>query len=172
MDKISYGKARIEDSTRLSVLFKTVYIEVYATEGITFEFANFIEKRFSIEQIEHTIKKNPDQLLIAYLNGNPIGAAEVIYNSMCPIRKVATPELSKLYVLRRFNGKGIGYSLLIEAEEQLRQKGYKDLYLEVYTKNDHAISFYERQGYQKIGSADFPMEHNVYKNWVMNKSLA
>ena len=171
MDKISYGKAKIEDSIRISVLLKTVYIEVYATEGITFEFANFIEKRFSKKHIEEIIEKNPDQLLVAYLNKNPIGVAEIFYESNCPIRKISTPELSKLYVLKRFNGKGIGYGLMIESEKILKEKGFNELNLEVFIGNEHAISFYEKLGYQKLGKVDFPMEKNVYKNWVMNKKI-
>ena len=171
MDQISYGKAKIEDSNRISVLLKTVYIEVYATKGITFEFTNFIEKRFSKAHIENIINENPDQLLVAYCNNNPIGVAEIHYKSNCPIRKKGVPELSKLYVLKRFNGKGIGYGLMIESEKILKEKGFNELNLEVFIGNGHAISFYERQGYLKIGKVDFPMEDNIYENWVMNKEL-
>ncbi|WP_422860842.1 GNAT family N-acetyltransferase [Flagellimonas sp. S174] len=171
MNKISYKKAGIDDSIRISVLLKTVYIEVYATEGITFEFANFIEKRFSNDHIKKIIKNNPDQFLIAYYDDNPIGVAELLFNSNCPIRKISTSELSKLYVLKRFNGKGIGYGLMLASEKLLKEKGFKELNLEVYIGNAHAISFYEKLGYQKIGKVDFPMEKNIYENWVMNKKL-
>lgn len=171
MQNFSFKKPKLEDAIRISVLLKTVYIEVYGTEGITFEFANFIEKRFSKTYIEKTIKENPDQLLIAYFKNNPIGAAEIFHKSKCPIRKVSTPELSKLYVLKRFHGKGIGFGLMTEVEKNLQAKGYQELNLEVYIGNKRAISFYERQGYQKIGNVDFPMEENTYKNWVMNKQL-
>ncbi len=171
MNEFSYGMARLEDAIRISVLMKTVYIEVYASEGITFEFSNYINERFSIEHIEKVITENPDQLLIAYFNNNPIGVAEIFYGSKCPIRKTPVPELSKLYVLKRFNGKGIGYGLMLQTEKALIDKGHKELYLEVYTRNAHAISFYKRQGYEKIGKVDFPLEENIYLNWVMNKKL-
>ena len=108
MNEISFGKAKLSESLRISVLLKTVYIQRYAVDGVTFEFANFITNRFSTENIENIIKENPSRLIIAYQNGNPIGVAEIIYNSTCPIRKISVPELSKLYVLERFYGKGIG----------------------------------------------------------------
>ena len=169
--EIYYGKAKVEDAIRISVLLKTVYIEVYATEGITFEFSNFIEKKFSKEQIEKNIQENSDQYLVAYYDNNPVGVAEIIFNSLCPITHKTIPELSKLYVLKRFNGKGIGYGLMMETERMLKEKSFKELNLEVYIGNTHAISFYERLGYQKIGNVDFPMEENTYENWVMNKKL-
>ena len=171
MDRISFGKAKLSDSIRISVLLKTVYIQTYANDGITFEFANFITKRFSIENIENIIKENPYRLIVAYYNENPVGVAEIIYNSTCPIRNISVPELSKLYVLERFYGKGIGFGLIKEAEKEVKKNGFKEFNLEVYIKNSRAIAFYKRQGYTVIGNVDFPMEFNTYENLVMNKIL-
>ena len=171
MSEISFGKAKLSDSLRISILLKTVYIQTYAVEGVTFEFANFITKRFATENIERIIKENPSRLLIAYQNGNPIGVAEIIYDSTCPIRKISVPELSKLYVLERFYGKGIGFGLLNEAEKEVRKNGFTEFNLEVYIHNARAIAFYNRQGYSSIGNVDFPMESNTYENLVMNKIL-
>ncbi|KAA1243274.1 hypothetical protein [Aquimarina sp. RZ0] len=66
MNEISFGKAKLSDSLRISVLLKTVYIQTYAVDGVTFEFANFITKRLSTEYIEKIIKENPGRLIIAY----------------------------------------------------------------------------------------------------------
>lgn len=170
-DKITFGKARIEDVLRISILLKTVYIETYASEGITFEFANFIEEQFAPQKIEDKIKNEPDQLIIAYYNGNPIGVAEILYDIQCPILKIQASEVGKLYVLHRFVGKGVGYKLLTTSEEMIKQKGFDKVNIEVYIKNERAITFYERQGYQKIGKIDFPIEENTYVNWVMTKKL-
>lgn len=171
MSEISFGKALLSDALRISVLFKTVYIQTYSVDGVTFESANFITKRFSVEHIESIIKKDPSQLIIAYCNDNPIGVAEIIFDSKCSIRNIAIPELSKLYVLERFYGTGIGYQLMIAVEKEVLKKGFTDLYLEVYIHNPKAIAFYKRQGYVSIGTIDFPMESNTYKNFVMNKTL-
>tara|TARA_B100000378_G_C17757845_1_gene311952 strand:+ start:21 stop:539 length:519 start_codon:yes stop_codon:yes gene_type:complete len=169
MTKISYGKAKLADSLRISVLLKTVYIQTYAVDGVTFEFANFITKRFSLEHIESIIKENPLGLIIAYQNENPIGVAEIIYESTCPIRKISIPELSKLYVLERFYGKGIGLGLLASVENQLMNDGFNELNLEVWKQNERAIGFYKKQGFVSIGNTNFPMENNTYENFVMNK---
>jgi ribosomal protein S18 acetylase RimI-like enzyme len=128
-------------------------------------------KRFSHKYVEKAIKDNPSRLIVAYINKNPIGVAEIIYDTTCPIRDIKIPELSKLYLLERFYGQGIGYKLLKEVERGLVETGFEQLYLEVFTENPKAISFYERQLYQKIGKVDFPMQNNTYKNWVMTKRL-
>ncbi|MEM9077771.1 MAG: GNAT family N-acetyltransferase [Bacteroidota bacterium] len=171
MNQILFDKAKLEDSLRISILLKTVYIQVYGVEGVTHEFANFIDEKFSKKSIEKTLETNPEQLQIAYLKGNPIGVSEILFNSLCPIRKIQLPELGKLYVLERFKGRGIGYGLLSNTEKLVIQKGFDQLNLEVYIKNEGAISFYKRQGYEVIGKVDFPMEQNTYENLVMTKKL-
>ncbi len=171
MSKTFFGSAKLADALRISILMKTVYIEAYATEGITFEYANFIEKRFSTEYISDLIRVEPDRIQVAYFNGNPIAVAELLFESKCRIRNMEVAELSKLYVLHRFSGQGIGRQLLRTCEEVLIKKNFREINLEVYAENLRAIAFYERQDYQKLGRVDFPMEKNTYENWVMNKKL-
>ena len=134
--------------------------------------ATYITKRFSLEYVKNAIKNCQCRFIVAYINENPIGAAEIIYNNKCPIGMEEMPELSKLYVLERFYGKGIGFNLLNKVEKELYSKGFDKVFLEVFTENPEAISFYERQLYKKIGKVDFPMQDNTYKNWVMTKTLS
>lgn len=171
MSEVTIGKAKLSEALQISILLKTCNIQTYATKGISRETANYITERFSLEHIQQLIKENPDQLLVSYLNENPIGVAEIIFDATCPIRNLILPELSKLYVLESFYGQGIGYGLLEAVENELLSKNFKQLFLEVYVENLRAISFYEKCAYEKIGKVDFPMQDNTYKNWVMTKRL-
>ncbi len=171
MMNITYGEAKISNSLRISILLKTAYIQTYAVDGITFEFANLITEKFSDEQIKKNIKENPPRLIVAYYDNNPVGVADIIFNSNCPIRNIPVPQLGKLYVLEKFFGKGIGYGLINEAEKKVLQNGFNSFNLEVYINNSKAIAFYKRQGYTSIGSVNLPLETNTYENLIMNKVL-
>jgi len=171
MNGISFGKAKLTDALRLSILLKVVYIQVYGVDGVTIEFANFITKKFAPNEIERKIIKEPDSLWVAYTNGNPIGIAEILFCSRCPIRKTEVAELGKLYVLEHFHGKGVGLALLNRVQNHIINKGFAELNLEVYIQNERAITFYKKLGFRILGEVDFLMEHNTYRNLVMNKSL-
>lgn len=171
MNDLVYTYAKLSDALRLSILFQTVYIQTYGDEGITFETTNYVTRRFSVAHIEKTIQKDPSQLIVAYKHNNPIGVAELYYDSICPIRQTAVCELDKLYVMQQFHGQDIGHGLLKAAEAEVRAKGHEQLFLQVYDQNPKAIAFYKRQGYVIIGEADFPMEAHTYVNFVMNKVL-
>ncbi|WP_299244660.1 GNAT family N-acetyltransferase [uncultured Aquimarina sp.] len=168
--EIIYRKATSSDTLQLSILYKQVYMKTYAVDGITTEFANFVSDKFSVKAIEKTIKEQ-DSIIVATYKDNPIGVAEIVYKSSCPIRNKIAPELGKLYVLDWFFGKGIGSGLLNVVEKELHDKGYTELWLWVYIKNERAISFYEKQQFNCIGNAFFQMEMNNYENKVMLKTI-
>jgi ribosomal protein S18 acetylase RimI-like enzyme len=169
--EIKYRYAVPSDALRLSILFQTVYITTYGFEGVSNEYASFISKRFAPQYIENTITNGQDSIIVATLNENLVGVAEIDFNRPCPIGNVEEPELGKLYVLDAFFGRGIGYNLMNEVEKTARANGHKQVWLEVWDENPRAIAFYERQGYQAIGTVPFPMDDNTYTNIVMIKTL-
>jgi ribosomal protein S18 acetylase RimI-like enzyme len=65
---------------------------------------------------------------------------------------------------------GIGDRLMKEMEEQVRFAGAAWMGLHVFAKNDGAIRFYERRGYQRVGTkADF--YGRDLDAWVYRKDL-
>lgn len=168
---IEYRPAYRDDVERLIVLLHQVYIQTYAIDGITHEFTNFINQRFSKSYLNESISHNPNQFIVAYYKNNPVGIAEILLNRTCPGFQKELPELSKLYVLERFTGTGVGFGLLQQAELKLKTGGFNELWLEVWQENPRARAFYERQGFSVIGESLFPMSENTYHNFVMHKSL-
>jgi len=63
-----------------------------------------------------------------------------------------TGELAALYVLKEFQGYGIGKRLVRACAERLQLKGHRNMYLWVIADNP-ATSFYERLGGQKIAES-------------------
>ena len=165
-------KAVLSDSKKLSVLYKTVYIQTYGLEGVSDEFANFITEQFSTARLEKIIRDQPDNIIVAEYKGNLVGVVEIEFNKACPVGGIVGPELNKLYVLERFCGRGIGRPLMQAAEELVASKGIEEMWLWVLATNERAIRFYEKQQYKWIGNASFQMEANSYENKVMRKKLS
>lgn len=168
---INYRNANLEDSKKLSILYKQVYIQTYGTEGVSDEFANFITKQFSLERIENIILQNPNSILVAEYNKNLVGVAEIEFSKKCPIGNKIAAELNKLYILEWFCGIGIGEKLLELAEEMVKNNGGNEMWLWVLESNIRAINFYKKHNYIWIGNASFQMETNKYENKVMLKKF-
>ena len=164
-------KAIIEDSKKLSVLYKQVYIQTYGKDGVSDEFANFITKQFSIERLEHIISTIKDAIIVAEYKNNLVGVLEIEFDKPCPIGNFVAAELNKIYILEWFCGQGIGQLLVKKAEDILKLRGEKDVWLWLLESNTRAHSFYVKNQYEVIGKAPFIMEKNTYMNLVMRKSL-
>lgn len=80
-------------------------------------------------------------------------------------------EVSRVYVLSRFHGRAIGRELVRRAVAAARDAGAARLLLGVYSRNAQAIGFYERLGFARIGSYEFPMRGRGYHDHVMALAL-
>jgi diamine N-acetyltransferase len=170
-DNIVYRNAVTADILKLSVLYKTVYIQTYGIDGVSDEFANFITNQFAPERLAETISKGPAHIIVAEYKGNLVGVAEIEMAKQCPLGNIVAPELNKLYILEWFCGRGVGGRLMAAAEEIVLSKGINEMWLWVLHSNARAISFYQKHNYKTIGNAAFQMEVNLYDNFVMHKQL-
>lgn len=165
------SKAHPQESQLLSVLFRTVYINTYGSEGVSWEFSNFMDHQFSKNKIQETLNSSNSTLWVARLKQNPIGIIQVDLDKTCPTSNLKYPEINKLYILKQFFGQGIGQNLMLTAETELRKKGQNKVWLWLLESNQRALDFYLKQGYKNIGKANFQMEENNYRNIVLSKSL-
>jgi len=169
MIELKIRRATIKDTRNLSVLKKQVFISTYALDGINQDFSNHINSELSEEKIENDLKDKNRIILLAEKNGFLIGCAEVFINSICKETGDSSPELNVLYVFEHAKGIGVGYSLISEAEQILKEMNFPGLWLTVYHKNFNAIKFYERQSYKDIGLWLFEMEGEKHENRIMFK---
>lgn len=75
-------------------------------------------------------------------------------------------ELKRIYVLKRFQGTGVGDALMDRAITTARDFGKTRLLLGVYALNERAIAFYQRRGFQPVATRRFPVGHNTYEDTV------
>ena len=164
-------KAVVEDSKKLSILYKQVYIKTYGKEGVSDEFANFIIDQFDVSRIENTIMSNPNKIIVAEYKNNLVGVLEIEFNKKCPNTDIIAPELNKLYILEWFCNQKIGEKLLSQAELILKNLNIHEYWVWVLDSNIRAINFYKKHNFKKIGEAPFKMETNTYNNIVLLKKL-
>lgn len=70
-------------------------------------------------------------------------------------------HLDLMWVKEELRGRGYGHHLLLAAEEEARQRGAKNAYLDTFSFQ--APEFYKRHGYQVFGELeDFPLGHQRY----------
>lgn len=168
MDSIIFRSATIDETENLVILKQQVWVSTYAIEGIRKEFSDYLLDTFTLEN-EIAIMENQQKFtLIAEYKGHLIGCVEVDLNPNKSIPQIESlPEISVLYVLERFCGKGIGKLLLHEVIAKLKNLNYKGVWLSVYHRNQRGINFYNQNGFKDIGKLFFEMSGNRYENRIM-----
>lgn len=61
-------------------------------------------------------------------------------------------EIQGIYILRNYQGLGLGRGLMERAAAELKALGYDAAFLWVLDSNTHAIGFYEKLGWQFTGA--------------------
>ncbi len=80
-------------------------------------------------------------------------------------------ELKRIYLLHRYYGTGVGRVLMQAAVEKAIELGRTRLLLGVYGKNDRAIAFYRKAGFETIGERYFTVGAATHYDLVMGKRL-
>lgn len=162
---IRLGQRR--DAANLSALAIQVWLHTYATEGISSLISRYVLSEFTPEKFEALLSDESSAVLVAEAGENLVGYATVTTGTACPVVTSAKVELATLYVQEPFIGKGVGGALLSQAEHWARQRTNTSVWLTVNSKNFHAISFYAKHGYTKLGITYFELGSQKHENLVL-----
>lgn len=99
--------------------------------------------------------------LVGYLRGAPVccGGLKRIGDGV--------GEIKRMYVVPEARRQGVARDLLHALEEVARGRGYAVLRMDTGPKHQHAIAFYESEGYQPIGDYN----GNPLATWFGEKAL-
>ena len=82
-----------------------------------------------------------------------------------------TAELSKFYVLEGHHGLGIAPALMGRSLEAARERGARGIWLGVNQENERANRFYEKQGFEKVGTKHFLVGERYEDDFVRERAL-
>jgi len=96
------------------------------------------------------IVKNPENIcLIARDGERPVGYVAAEPKNF-GYRFSKCLEIDNMGVSPNYRSKGVGSELINRVIEIAKSRGYKRIYVNSYWKNEKAISFYEKNGFEKI----------------------
>lgn len=70
--------------------------------------------------------------------------------------------IHRLCVDPAFQGQGLAKDLMSFGEKMALKRGYASIRLDAYSENPKAVGLYERLGYQKVGSVNFPRRDSPF----------
>jgi ribosomal protein S18 acetylase RimI-like enzyme len=142
------------DIDSLSLLARSTFIEAYDDLSPE-ESAVYVSEFFSRTKIQGLIR-SPDSRILVADEGSLIGyillescKAPVSISTQCQI------ECVRLFVEKGAQGRNWGSKLLDEGLRISLEAGYDVIWLKVWDKNEHAIRFYQKKGFRRLGEASY-----------------
>ena len=80
-------------------------------------------------------------------------------------------EIARIYAVQKSIGKGVGRALMQHCIEIARQRNFRIIWLGVWEKNQKAITFYSKWGFEKFGDHMFMLGNDPQTDWLMKKVL-
>ena len=171
-NKVTIRQANADDAKLIAVLGAVTFYEAYFEQDDPPDLANYILDSFEPNKIRAEIENPNSTFFIIFLEESAVGYAKMREASKADcIKSENSVELQRIYIVERVFGKGIGEILLKHCLETAKQKGFETLWLGVWEENKRAQKFYEKHGFQRVGTLTFPYGDIVGINFVMEKVL-
>ena len=147
--------ARPDDAQRLRALATQVFLETYATDGISEALAQEVEAQCSRAAFERDLADPRMRLVVAERSGRLLGFGHLAIGAgHALVADPAASELVRLYVQSPALRQGLGTRLLRSAEDLAADAGSRGLWLTAWVGNARARAFYVARGYRELGVTD------------------
>ena len=123
---------------------------------------NFLKGAYNDEMMERRLEHS--LMLIAEVKNTIAGFA-----NFTPVNEQRQTELSAIYLLPEYQGKGIGLSLLNTGIEKL--KDVKEIHLDVEKENTIGTTFYKAKGFRTVDEYDDNFDGHILKTVRMVLTL-
>jgi diamine N-acetyltransferase len=147
---IAVRKANHYDAEMIARIGKISFRKAFGNVFDKNNLEEYLRNVYSPDKIEISIHKENDVWFIAEADDKPVGFAKVRKFSLNDeIESVSQMQLEKIYVLPEYQNSGAGSLLLDEVLNLAHELSPDYIWLDVYTRNEKAIRFYERNGFKK-----------------------
>lgn len=166
-------RARLDDAALIAEFGASAFEATFGAQNRPQDMLQYIAENFSPGQIKHELDDRKSIFLLAYEDEQLIGYAK-LHNGKKPdfITSSNPIELARIYVKSNLIGAGYGSALMRACLETAFDSGYSYIWLDVWEKNTHAIRFYEKWGFVKLGMQVFHLGDDVQDDFIMGRPLS
>ena len=169
MKNFFFQKCTVEDWKQLQHISIETFTHTYQHKNDPKHFKQHLDHAFNEKQLKKELM-NPncefyflknENVLVGYLKLNEFDAQ----SEPMPEDHL---EIERIYVIHPFQGKGLGKKMIEFAKEKAIQKKKENIWLGVWEKNPKAIGFYQKMGFEKIGTHIFKVGDDEQLDFVMS----
>lgn len=169
----SIRRARAADAETLAALGERTFRETFAASNTASDLEAYVREAFSLERTRSELSDPHSAFFLAFAEGTSAPGGYAKLRVGVPDPSVTGPdpiEIERIYVERNAIGRGLGAALMRRCLEEAVARGRRTVWLGVWEHNDRAIAFYERWGFEVVGSHVFQLGSDAQNDVIMVKT--
>ena|SRR5436190_4919689 len=172
MQPIIVRHASPSDAELIANLSRQTFYETYVSYNTKEDMDKFMNEQFTKEALMKEVGTPGNIFLLAYADNEVKGYARM-RESKTPfaLGDINAIEIARIYARTNVIGKGIGSALMQKCIEVAKENKKEIIWLGVWPKNQLALNFYIKWGFEKFAVQNFVLGNDVQQDWLMKKLL-
>jgi ribosomal protein S18 acetylase RimI-like enzyme len=166
-------EATVADAKLIADISHQTFYESFAAYNRKEDMDKFLNQQFTKGKLIMEVGARENTFLLAY-HGNDIAGYVKIRDERVPLSlgNVSALEVARIYAVSNQIGKGVGSLLMQACIDIAGQRNKEWLWLGVWEKNQRAIDFYTKWGFEKFDETDFLLGDDIQRDWLMKKRIS
>jgi ribosomal protein S18 acetylase RimI-like enzyme len=169
---LNIRRARIEDANLLAELGAQTFGETFTDDNTPEDMAAYLAASFNLEKLRAELTDTLSLFFIAEVDGHAAGYAKVYAGEALDGIEGQKPiELVRLYVSRKWLGRGVGQALMQRCIDEAREMGFQTIWLGVWERNNRALAFYRKWNFHEVGEHTFQLGSDSQRDILMQRAI-
>jgi ribosomal protein S18 acetylase RimI-like enzyme len=156
-------QVHLSELSLLQEISKNTFEETFAAFNTKEDMTHYFEHNLSLDQLTIELESPASSFYFIYVEEELSGYMKLNISE--------TFEIERIYILKKFQGIGVGKTFMNFAIEQSKSLGFTSLWLGVWEHNTKAISFYKSLGFITYGEHDFLLGSDLQRDILMRLEL-
>jgi len=169
---ITIRPATENDAELIADLSRQTFYETFAPDNTKENMDKFLDEQFTRQKLIDEVSQPWHIFFLAFVDEEPVGYAKLREGLVPPgLTGRSSIEIARIYSVTKMIGKGVGKKLMQHCIDIAVQKRKEILWLGVWEKNQKAIDFYMRWGFEKFSEQKFLLGDDLQTDWLMKKTV-
>jgi diamine N-acetyltransferase len=160
------------DARLIANLSRKTFYDAFAKDNTEADMEQFMNETFTLESLIKEVEEGDGIFLLAFINDEAVGYVRMREkNNENILANVNAIEIARIYATQESIGKGVGKALLEHCMQIAREQKKDVIWLGVWEKNERAIAFYKKHGFEKFGEHIFLLGSDPQTDWLMKRAV-
>ena len=161
-----------DDLNDVLSLGRETYYETFHSMNSSETMESYLDEAFSHEKIEAELRAPQSGFYFLYDRDSLVAYMKINRPpAQSDLNDPESLELERIYVKSGYKGSGYGRYLIEKAIAMAQEQGCRYVWLGVWEKNEKAIKFYRRMGFDVFDTHTFRMGDEIQNDFLMKIDL-